>query len=444
MYESDSGELIIALLGDTIPTRRLAVFREEGFLKIRELLHQADAVYSNLEATVHRYLEGAHAQRPEGGTYMTTEPRLLEDVRWMGINMMSCGSTHADDYGHEGILGTLRYLDDAGIVHAGSGRHLAEARAPGYLDTPRGRVALISATGHFYATGRAGAQRRDTPGNPGVNGLRHSWEYQVAPEQLEQLRGIGQVLGWAPRGHDGAHSAGDKSSYDFLGSSFTAGPFPARSSRVDPRDLEANLEQVRLARATADRVIVSLHCHDLDGPMGFGPMSGSEPFEQVADYVAEFAHRCIDEGADIFAGHGPQRPLGVEIYKGRPIFYSLGSFISQLETVRFLPEAAYEGYGLGPEATPVDFAHHRYGGMNRGNERWEQAFAVCEFSGDSLKALHLHPVELGAGRPLWQRGRPVLASGEVSAKIIQRVARHSVKYGTAISFRDGKGVVELQ
>ena len=42
--------------------------------------------------------------------------------------------------------------------------------------------------------------------------------------------------------------------------------------------------------------------------------------------VYEFAHHCIDQGADIVIGHGPHVPRGVELYKGHLIAYSLGNF----------------------------------------------------------------------------------------------------------------------
>jgi hypothetical protein len=40
----------------------------------------------------------------------------------------------------------------------------------------------------------------------------------------------------------------------------------------------------------------------------------------------ELAHRFIDAGADVIFGHHPHRLHGVEMYNGRPIFYSLGNF----------------------------------------------------------------------------------------------------------------------
>ena len=42
--------------------------------------------------------------------------------------------------------------------------------------------------------------------------------------------------------------------------------------------------------------------------------------------VYEFAHHCIDLGADIVIGHGPHVPRGMELYKGHLIAYSLGNF----------------------------------------------------------------------------------------------------------------------
>ncbi|HLG72344.1 MAG TPA: CapA family protein, partial [Chloroflexota bacterium] len=184
-YEAEASRASIAIAGDTLLTRHLAVYREEPYLKLRELLHAADARFCNLEASVHRYLDGPHSQRQGGGTYMTTEPGLIEELKWLGINMLACGSSHSDDYGWEGVLETIRHLDEAGMVHAGSGRHLAESRAPAYLDTPRGRFALVAANGQFNPGARAGEQRHDTAGHPGVNGIRHSQYYEIPRELLD-------------------------------------------------------------------------------------------------------------------------------------------------------------------------------------------------------------------------------------------------------------------
>ena len=102
----------IALLGDVMMTRSVSVFKEPDYLAMRERLRAADIVFANFESCVHPYLEDPHQQRNEGGSYVTTEPQLLNDLKWFGVNLVACGSGHADDYGVKGIFDTMRYLDE--------------------------------------------------------------------------------------------------------------------------------------------------------------------------------------------------------------------------------------------------------------------------------------------------------------------------------------------
>jgi poly-gamma-glutamate synthesis protein (capsule biosynthesis protein) len=371
------------------------------------------------------------------------EPHLLPELTWLGINMLTCGSTHADDYGPEGILKTIEYLDEAGIVHAGSGRHLAEARAPGFLDTPRGRVALIGTTAHFNPGGRAGAQRPETAGYPGVNAIRHHGVYEVDAPTMELIRQLGQAIRWdvelarrrllADRVPD--HGA---DTYDLLGQNFILGERLGFERYAEEADIVENVRQVTYAKAMADRVVVSMHSHDLGGP---SYLHGRR--EDPAEFMVDFARRCLDAGADVFVGHGGPA-LGIEIYRGRPIFYGLSTFIGQLETVRFLPEQAYERYGLGFDATPVDFVTHRYDRMDGGAARGERGgtFAVCDFDGPAVKEIRLYPIQLGGPtQSRAQRGRPLLAEPAVGRRSIEHVARLSARYGTEIAYEDGIGII---
>ena len=112
--------------------------------------------------------------------------------------------------------------------------------------------------------------------------------------------------------------------------------------------------------------------------------------EETADFVTKFAHQAIDEGADIFVGHGSHFPMGIEIYKGKPIFYSVGNFVFQNETVGFFPADAYERFDLDLKATPSDFLDARTNGGKKGHPSdpayWENMFAVCEFNKQKLTA----------------------------------------------------------
>src|SRR3989304_7037597 len=124
-YESERGEITIALVGDVMLTRRLAVFREPEFLKLRELLFNADATFANLESMVLRYGEGHPNVRK--GTFMVTEPELLEDLKWFGFKMLSCANSHSLNFGEAGLLLQNKYLDAAAIPHAGTGENLRQA-----------------------------------------------------------------------------------------------------------------------------------------------------------------------------------------------------------------------------------------------------------------------------------------------------------------------------
>ena len=450
------GRFSIGLVGDTLLTRHIAQSDDQQLLKLREVLRAAEGVFTNLEAPVHNYLDGPHAQRNGGGTYMTTEPALLDDLKWLNINLIACGSSHADDYGPAGLLETIRHLDAAGIAHAGSGRHLAESRAPGYLDLRNGRVALIAANAQFRPGARAGEQRYDTAGGPGINGLRHRTEYVVNDEQVGQLRSVARTLGQdvaearARFQGDPEHEVGrdevGRDEVSLLGHRFVAGPEPAIRTFADPSDLEENGRQVRNAAAMADLVLVSLHCHDQGGPTLLTARRRAD-VEDIADFAVEFGRRCIDEGADIFVAHGPQVPLGIEIYRGKPLFHGLGSFLFQIETVKYLPAEAYERFGLDERATPSDFINTRYRGGAAGHladpAQWEQVAVICDYDDGRLSTIRLFPIELGHRLGRTRRGTPRLAERDVADRVLDRLARLSKPFGTVIDNVDGVGVITL-
>jgi len=54
---------------------------------------------------------------------------------------------------------------------------------------------------------------------------------------------------------------------------------------------------------------------------------GHEGSNEVRDYQITLAHRAVDLGARAVLGAHPHRFQGVEVYRGAPIFYSLGNFV---------------------------------------------------------------------------------------------------------------------
>jgi poly-gamma-glutamate capsule biosynthesis protein CapA/YwtB (metallophosphatase superfamily) len=312
-YQSEKGNCTIALAGDTMLTRKLTPFNEERFLKLREILCHADAGFANLEGTVHTWDEGTPGITQ--GTFMTTDPKLLEDLKWLGVNLVCCANNHAFDYGEDGVLANLKHLESAGIVHAGSGKNLAEARAPGYLDTANGRVALVAATATFRPWNQAGEQRPDLRGRPGINPLGFTTTYSVDGAAFTQLQRISHELGFEKsteraRKHfysDKELANANATELSLLGNRYVLGEGFSIATEVNQRDLEDNLRWIGEARRQADWVVVSVHCHEFGGSTLLTAATRAE-LEETADFVTKFAHQAIDAGADIFVSHGPHFP----------------------------------------------------------------------------------------------------------------------------------------
>ncbi len=424
--QTSEATVSVALTGDSILMRRLSVYLEPQFLSLMSLIRGADVAFTNLETLFHDF-EAAPAHE-SGGTWMRSEPALVKELAWAGFDLVSRANNHSGDFGPGGMTLTSRYVTEAGLVEAGVGRSLAEAREARFLETPRARIALISAASTFPAHSRAGNTRGDMPPRPGLNPLRFTTTYVVTPQRLEELRRIATEVTGRPT------VAGDRLS--FVGRQFVAGSQPGTRTEPDKNDVAAITAVVKSAASLADLVIVSLHCHE----------SGRDR-TVPADFIPVFAHAVIDAGADIFVGHGPHVLRGVEIYKGKPIFYSLANFIFQNETLVRFPSESYEEQGLGVDAQPNDYLNQRYDNDRRSfpadRENWESIVALTRWRGNQLAEVTLHPVTLGFGQSRAVRGRPLLASAEDAARILGLVAERSKAFGTGLAVRDGIGHVEI-
>lgn len=93
--------------------------------------------------------------------------------------------------------------------------------------------------------------------------------------------------------------------------SFIAGK---NKAGVVPRDYNYIKEDVAKVRKDVDILIVSLHW-------------GKEESFEVLHEQRDEAKKLLDSGVDIILGHHPHQFQGIEIYKGKPIVYSMGNFL---------------------------------------------------------------------------------------------------------------------
>ncbi len=451
IYDSQSGDMVMALAGDALITRRFMVNREDSFTKLADIFRRADVGFLNLEGTVRNWDEGT--PNLTNGINMTIPPAALEDLKWFGVNLVSCSNNHAGEYGEGGIMATVNHLEKAGIVGAGVGANLTRAASPGYYETPHGRVGLVSASSSFYPWRPASDQGNEMHGRPGINPLGWKKVHFVDQEMFDALRRFNQNLGYEKeRAQVKSHTTqqvhfekDDGNELTLFGNRIiNTGKFHV-TTEVNKRDAAENLKWIREAKKQADWVIFSLHSHEISFETSMKVSNLSEA-EEPAEFVVDFAHKAIDAGADVFVGHGRQIPYGVEIYKGRPIFYGLGCLFMQYETIRFFPRERYQAFSLPADSTPSDFADAFTGGGERGHAGhrnfWENVVVECSFANGAFKQAKLYPVDLGYGLPRAQRGRPVLAGPEVGGRVLERIRRISTRYGTNMKIVDNVGIIE--
>ena len=419
----------IVVAGDALIQRRIPA-NHPGADGIRAWLKEADARYFNLETTIFRESEGLWGASLNGGSYLRADPEVLEDLKAYGFNMTTVCNNHSLDYDIPGLVRTLENVTESGLVHAGCGMNLDQAAAPAYLDLDDGRIALIGFTAsmntEFQDVGIAGRQSRRVPGRPGPNQLRVKETLIVTEEQMKQLEIIAeatQVNGFLNISRaEGYSTPGEEGTLDYgKHVHFRVGDHPCKETLCNQADLARLRDAIRQARFQSDVVLVALHAHQLEGTSKENP----------AAFMEEFAHHAIDNGADAVIGHGPHLLRPMEIYKGKPIFYSLGDFVLHNENMPYCPEDYYEKYNFSSDDMMYDLLKKRTknftGGLMSTPKMMETVLPRWEIDENgNMTKLELLAVELGLGTGKGKAGNPRPAP---DGAILERFAEMSAPYG---------------
>lgn len=357
--------LRITLTGQSMIRSDLRVSAPASVPAIAALLKGGDVTFTNFEGTIAEPGQ-PNADAPLQGRGFLAPPEALDAFKVLGFNLLSLSNNHSADLKIPGFQNMLREVNRAGLAHAGIGNNAVEAVAPGYLRTPKGTVALVAmASGLVPPGGSATASR------PGVNELR-----------------------------------------------VESGNVP------NEQDAKNILASIRAAAAKADLVIVYQHNHVFEKPFSALFEEGLPERLRPPAWIVKWTHAEIDAGADLIVLHGAPLLHGIEIYKGRPIFYDLGNFIYNV------PPALW--YIQEPMA-------------------WESVVPSVEFQGKRLHSITLRPIVMnviGQGQPdaqdlhannqfLQTRGLPSLATGEKAGYILERVAEFSKPFGTRVEIKGG-------
>jgi poly-gamma-glutamate synthesis protein (capsule biosynthesis protein) len=419
--------------GDLIgPNHTLAGVPDPQLQAVARHFRDADLGFANMEGALFDLAGFKGWQAPEtGGGYPIAPAAVAGDLRSLGITLVSKANNHATDWGTEGLVATLASLHAAGVAEAGAGMTLAQSRAPVYLNTRKGVAALVDTASTFPPMSVAcpPPNRRYGPlarGCPGISAL-HVREVHLLPHaQFDELHGlVGGLRVTPPRqswsGELDSALAGQGKGDLFVGATV----FRGASSRgltweMDPDDFHAVIDSVREARQHANFVLFSIHAHEIT-PYENPSQGDDNDTARPASFEPILAHAAIDAGADAVIRNGPHVLGGIEIYKGRPIFYSLGSLFFEFGGTR-----SYQVPG---------------GMLLRFSDAWFQTVVpVVTYRRGEVSEIRLYPVIIESSHAPTD-GRPRPADPAQARRILARLQAMSASYGTRIQIENGVGII---
>ena len=256
------------------------------FRRVKDTLSKADVVFANLECCLY--------DPPVPRTMMPDELSGYEGFyappesgRALLLGGFHCvGNANNQNYGPEQIMASNAHLDALGIPHVGTGPNRTAARAPAVVTRNGTRFGFLQRTSQYWPNNHEALEARG-----GVAVIKAYTAYQ--PVYYKD--------GTLPPNRPGTP--------------------PKILTWCDPEYLRQFREDVSALKAQSDVVVSSHHM----GHKG-----------EILDFQIEIAHAAIDSGADVVMAHAEHYPLAIEIYKGKPIYYGLGSFCFIKSNKRYL------------------------------------------------------------------------------------------------------------
>jgi hypothetical protein len=241
---------------------------ETIFKNVSDVLRSADIAYANCEQA----LSDKGIPNPIQAAHH--DSRNLKAFLSAGFDVVSLANNHSLDWGREALTDTFSRLKAAGLPFVGAGNNISEAHQPAILERKGTKVGFL------------GYSSVHLPG------------YEATGEKP----GVAQIRVW---------TVYDKVDYQ-----------PATPPRVvtipHKDDIKAMIEDIKRLKSQVDVVVLCLH-------WGLHLVPRIIP-----DYCIDIGHTAIDVGADLIMGTHAHILKGVEMYKGKAIFYSTGEFALEL------------------------------------------------------------------------------------------------------------------
>ncbi len=241
---------------------------EEAFKYLIPTLEAADLRILNLEGPFAGGTDDPEKSDIPHKNWRHSNPDQVAALTAAGIDAV--GVANNVTYPWQALMRSLEVLDKAGIAHAGGGKNIAEAHQPVILEKNGLRIGFMQYAATVFPTNHAATENQ-----PGIAQIKVHTAYQPPPN-LDKPGQPPIVITW-----------------------------------MDETSEKRMVEDIRKLKEQADVVIVSYH------------WGVSDTYKPVS-YQTDIARAVIDAGADLVFGHGPHRYQKIELYKGKPILYSLG------------------------------------------------------------------------------------------------------------------------
>ena len=416
-----------AVLGDISLVKPVTKRGLADFDKVLQIVKNADFSLANMEGTAFNTATRKFAVN-ETGAMFPTDSSAPWDIKDMGVRMVTVANNHAADYGADGLAESLRLLREAGLPYAGAGNNMREARAATLLATPKGRVTVVATAGTFKMNFAAADGRGALAERPGISTIRTTMFQQVTAPEMKMLQQLNAL-----RYPNVPIADPPPQQLQVLDQIYQLGDKPGLSYRANAFDMRDIMQAVHKARENSDFTIFTIHAHQ-------SATGEDDPNPVPGDYIIKLFHNVVDAGADVVAGHGNHLLRGIEIYKGRPIFYGLASFV-------FAGEPAGTNMGGEPRLLsapgpggPPSAQSVRPAVTGGTLTMWESIFATTTWEGGKLKEVRIYPIDLNAVGPK-PKGVPNFATGEVAKRILEEVRAASKQFGTTVQIEGDVGII---
>ena len=251
-------------VGDIGPLREDA---EVLFDATRDLLRAADITFGQLEKCIS---ERGTQQLYLAKSLARVKPRVAAVLADAGFDVVSFATNHTMAYSAEGLFDTIDALSHHGVQVIGAGENIAAARRPAIFEVGGMTVGFLA----YCSVVPRGFEAKEA--KPGLAPVR--------------VRTFYEQRDWQP------------------------GTPPHIVTQAYPEDVAAMAGDIAALRPQVDVLVVSHHWG-----IHYVPA-------MIAEYQFEVGHATIDAGADLVLGHHPHILKGIEVYKSKPILYSIGSF----------------------------------------------------------------------------------------------------------------------